>query len=284
VSTSDAAAGVPPHTGLSALDAVVPSLEASDAAAGAPHEDDADPVNEATEAGGSDQISKIEEEVYLVEKLLESRQASMKKKDETHRTQGVKKCVRSHHKEYLVKFVDYATPEWVCQCDIGEEALEDGVEESAAAMPAASNSQTAAAERAQDTSTWKGKHSAQTDGDPPSARTRHAGKRAADLSNAAAGDFQSSGNDHNIECKTLKENQYAGERKNTTAGVFAVVSSCGLFLAVDELHGSESLTQVHLILFALFMIHKITPLDVIAYDDACHMVSWIGSNSTLHLL
>ena len=209
----------------------------------------------------------------------------MKTQGETHRTQGVKKCVRSHHKQYLVKFVEYATPEWVCLCDIGEEALEDGVEESAAALPAASNSKTATAERAQDTSTWKGKHSGQTDGnDPPSVRTRHAGKRAAELGNAAVGDFQSSDNDHNIECKTLKEDQYAGEIKNTTAGVFAVVSSCGLFLAVDELHGSESLTQVHLILFALFMIHQITPPDVIAYDDACHMVSWIGSNSTLHPL
>ena len=48
----------------------------SDAAAGAPQEDDADPVDEATETGGADQISKSEEDVYLVRRGKATRIAS----------------------------------------------------------------------------------------------------------------------------------------------------------------------------------------------------------------
>ena len=46
-----------------------------------------------------------------------------------------------------------------------------------------------------------------------------------------------------VSCECLKEFQYA-EKKQTTAGVLALVSSCGLFLKIDEIFGSQSMSQV----------------------------------------
>ena len=57
-------------------------------------------------------------------------------------------------------------------------------------------------------------------------------------------------------------------------GSVALVSACGLFLAVDELIGSESLKQVHAFLYAVFYIHGVPPPRVLAYDDACHLLRW----------
>jgi hypothetical protein len=219
------------------------------------------------ERGDGEDVSPVEQEVYLVEKLLESRLAMRKNERETSRSRSIKSCMRSRHKEYLVKFVDYDEPEWVCQCDVGSAALEQGVEDSTS-IPTVSQEV-----RAQDTNEWKGRHSGRFDNGPPSGRTRHAGKRAAELSGAASGDFKTSGADADVECQTLKENQYGpGQFKHTTAGILAMVSSCGLFLAADELIGAESLTQVHLFLYALFFIHGVKPPEVLAYDDACHLL------------
>lgn len=56
--------------------------------------------------------------------------------------------------------------------------------------------------------------------------------------------------------------------------MLALISSCGIFLAVTELIGSESLKQVHTFLFAVFFIHGVQPPEVLAYDDACHLLRW----------
>ena len=219
------------------------------------------------EGEGEDGVSPSEDQTYLVEKLLGCRPVLKRNETQTYRSRSVKHCMRSKHKEYLVKFVDYDEQTWVCQCDIGSAALQRGVESEA---PEPSVSQEV---RAQDTNEWKGRHSGRFDNGPPSGRTRHAGKRAAELSGAASGDFKTSGADADVECQTLKENQYGpGQFKHTTAGILAMVSSCGLFLAADELIGAESLTQVHLFLYALFFIHGVKPPEVLAYDDACHLL------------
>ena len=49
-----------------------------------------------------------------------------------------------------------------------------------------------------------------------------------------------------VGCSNLKADQYKDVKKRTTCGIIAAVSECGLFLGVDELWGSESLTQVSL--------------------------------------
>ena len=41
---------------------------------------------------------------------------------------------------------------------------------------------------------------------------------------------------------------------------------------VDELVQCESLKQVHSFLFAVFCIHGVPPPEVLAYDDACHLL------------
>lgn len=213
-------------------------------------------------------VAAAENQVFLVERLLESRVPLAKNADGTYRATSWKRCRTAKHKEYLVKFVHYETPYWVCQCDIGRAALQEGCQPQESTPPGVRD-----AEKQQDTLSWRSKHTAVAEGSgPPSSRTRHAGQRAADLAGAETGDFKKSKEDDAIECKTLKEDQYAGKIKRTTAGILALVSSCGLFLAADEIVGSESLTQVHLFLFSIFFLHKVDPPEVLAYDDGCHLL------------
>ena len=219
------------------------------------------------------ELSPVEQSTYLVEKLIESRPARKKNEDTTYRTKRVKECMTKNHKEYLVKFVDYEEECWVCQCDIGRDALAAGCSE----RRPADSEQLRKEERERDSAQWRAKHievaAACVEG-PPSARTRHAGERAADMQDANQGELRPTLQDDTVECNNLKEDQYAGMIKRTTAGVLALVSSCGLFLAVDELIGSESLKQVLTFLYAVFCIHGITPPKVLAYDDACHLLRW----------
>ena len=209
-----------------------------------------------------------------MECLLAKRAALRRNEAETYRSSRVKVCMSRKHVEYLVKFVDYADPCWVCECDIGESALLKGLkadQEVATSAPAVQ----AAAERRADTLEWRLHHQARpADSLPPSARTRHAGQQAADLQSKESGDFKDGGEwAREVGCNNLKESQY--ELKNErTAGILALVSSCGLFVAVDELIGAESLTQVHLFLFAVFFIAKVPPPKVLAYDDACHLLKF----------
>ena len=56
-----------------------------------------------------------------------------------------------------------------------------------------------------------------------------------------------------------------------SAGILALVASCGLVLMYGEMFGSESLSQVHLFLYTAFFRNQLPPPQVLAYDDACHL-------------
>ena len=150
-------------------------------------------------------------------------------------------CARRSRKEYLVRWAGYCSEDdsWVCECNIGSAALADYKEQKRAA---------------------------------------HAGKKAAAATTAASGDFNISKAERTeltAMCKTIKDAH--GTKHHTTAGILALVSSCGLFLAAKELYGAESLTQVHLFLFEIFFVHglKERPPTVFAYDDACHLKKFL---------
>lgn len=230
--------------------------------------------------------------MFLVEKLVDKRAVLQRNAAQTNRTKRVKECMRNKHSEYQVKFVGYDDLYWTCQCDINKAALEAGVEAAPgsqveAARKAVEQKRAQARERKKDTEEWMQKHSeASASSDtaesgpttsasegPPSSNTRHAGIRAAALQNASTGDFEDSNQGmSDVGCNNLKELQYAGEIRRTTAGVLALVSSCGLFLAVDEIVANESLRCVHAFFYAIMHLHRISPPKVIAYDDACHLL------------
>ena len=76
---------------------------------------------------------------------------------------------------------------------------------------------------------------------------RHAGQRAAALAGKSTGDLnitpeERSELEQKIPC-VIKDQQYKHQRKGTyqksSAGVLALISSCGLFVAVEELYGAE---------------------------------------------
>eukprot|EP00732_Lithocolla_globosa_P005613 Lithocolla_globosa_v1_NODE_5903_length_1167_cov_69.378597.p1 type:complete len:180 gc:universal NODE_5903_length_1167_cov_69.378597:690-151(-) len=75
------------------------------------------------------------------------------------------------------------------------------------------------------------------------------------------------------ECNTLKEKQYKMKFKRT-AGVCASVASNGVVIALCELYGAESKTQVYLfflcVLAAFVAAGKPPPLYLL-YDDGCHL-------------
>jgi hypothetical protein len=250
---------VPPSTAdvtVSHTTPTVASAEDCDGEASVPQADDA----------------PAQADEWLVECLQDSRGVLRRNESSTCRTKRIKECMRMHHKEYLVKFVGYDERSWVCQCDIGQAALAAGLKAEASEE---SEPDIRAAERVQETADWKFKHTAAPSG-PPSARTRHAGERAASMLDGDSGDFRTNGQEEDAEdpCNNLKENQYAGKIRRTTAGVLALISACGLFLAVDELIGSESLKQVHSFLYAIMCMHGVEPPAVLAYDDACHLLRW----------
>ena len=230
--------------------------------------------------------------MYLVEKLVDKRAVLQRNAAQTNRTKRVKECMRLKHYEYQVKFVGYDDLYWTCQCDINKAALEAGVEAAPgsqveAARKASEQKRAEARERKKDTEEWMQKHTeasaisdttasgpttSASEG-PPSSNTRHAGVRAAALQNTSTGDFENSNQGmSDVGCNNLKELQYAGEIRRTTAGVLALVSSCGLFLAVDEIVANESLRCVHAFFYAIMYLHHVAPPKVIAYDDACHLL------------
>lgn len=63
--------------------------------------------------------------------------------------------------------------------------------------------------------------------------------------------------------------------KASTAGILALVSSCGLFLSIKEMTGSESLQQVHLFLYEVFARDGLPVPQVLCYDDACHLLMYL---------
>ncbi|CAF1120798.1 unnamed protein product [Didymodactylos carnosus] len=78
-------------------------------------------------------------------------------------------------------------------------------------------------------------------------------------------------------CRTLKSDN-PNIPSHRSAGIVAAVYNCGYICAVDELYGSESLSQVYNFLVNIVKKFEVLP-TVIAYDDACNLVRFIR-NST----
>jgi len=189
----------------------------------------------ATKARGWEIESK-EENVYLVEALLDKKPATIKELGPQHRA-----CARNGKKMYLVKWVGYE-PEhnsWVCYEDVGKAAIE-----------------AFEAERAE------------------RRKPKHAGQVAAAVAAEVGGLYSRTAldelSDKEIQCETLKEFQYT-EKKTTTAGVLALVASCGLILKVKELYGCEALKYVLDFMYEAYYVNQIPRPLVWAYDDACHL-------------
>eukprot|EP00732_Lithocolla_globosa_P003390 Lithocolla_globosa_v1_NODE_2703_length_1899_cov_64.991866.p1 type:complete len:184 gc:universal NODE_2703_length_1899_cov_64.991866:987-436(-) len=75
------------------------------------------------------------------------------------------------------------------------------------------------------------------------------------------------------KCNTLKENQYSLKFKRT-AGVCASVASNGIILALCELYGAESKTQVYLFFLTLLAGFVAAGKHIpgyLLYDDGCHL-------------
>ena len=193
----------------------------------------------ATKARGWEIESK-EKNVYLVEALLDKKPATVKELGDQHRL-----CARHQKKMYLVKWVGYG-PEhnsWVCHEDVGKAAIEAFEAERA--------------ERRQ---------------------PKHAGQVAAAVAAEGFGLFSRSQldeqSDKEIQCETLKEFQYT-EKKTTTAGVLALVASCGLILKVKEMYGCEALKYVLDFMYEAYYVNHIPRPLVWAYDDACHLKKYL---------
>jgi hypothetical protein len=190
----------------------------------------------------------MDKDVYLVADLLGERPTTVKREGEAHRT-----CARKKEKAYLVDWVGYSAAEqsWVCGCNIGR-AAKDGYKRK--------KEQEAV-----------GRREAQKE------KKQHAGERAASAREKAL----STEGDPNLRaderaelakenpCECLKDAHAA--MKEQSAGVLALVASCGLILCYGEIFGSESLSQVHLFLFDVHFRHMLPVPEVLAYDDACHL-------------
>ncbi|CAF1152305.1 unnamed protein product [Didymodactylos carnosus] len=76
-----------------------------------------------------------------------------------------------------------------------------------------------------------------------------------------------------LTCRTLKsKNQQRFLHR--TSGIIAAVYNCGYICALQELYGAESISQVYMFLVQIVNEFENTP-TVLAYDDACHLVSFI---------
>ena len=197
--------------------------------------------------------SAEEKDVYLIEDILEHKPATIAGTCAPSCSLGPKhrECVRKKKKMYRVKWVGWGEEynQWVCETDVGQAAIDEyeSAREAARARP-----------------------------------KKHAGALAAALRAAAGGgtqDWEVTEQDESdfksvIKCATLKAFQYA-EKRRTTAGILALVSGCGLFLKIDEIYGSESLTQVHHFLFQAYHVDGIVKPKVLCYDDACHLKKFL---------
>ena len=180
-------------------------------------------------------------DVYMVSEVLDAEKQTVVRGGEAHR-----KCAKANLKRFKVSWVGYPPEEdsWVCECNVGKAVVDEWNEKKVAARLA----------------------------------TKHAGQVAAVNAKAASGDFNMSAEERNeitdaTACACLKD-LHANDRI-CTAGILAMVSSCGLILAASEIYGSESLTQVHLFLYQVFFLHGLEPPAVLAYDDACHLSMYL---------
>ena len=202
----------------------------------------------AEEAPSEEAVSAAEvrrnHNVYLVEDVLDAERQTVVRGGEAHRT-----CARANKLRLLVSWVGYPPEEnsWVCECNAGKEVVRSWKEKKAA---------DAAAKKA----------------------ARTAGKAAAENAKSATGDFNLSAEERReiteqTDCNCLKDQHATG--RAATAGILALVASCGLILAASEIYGSESLTQVHLFLYQVFIEAGLPPPAVLAYDDGCHLSMYL---------
>ena len=203
----------------------------------------------------NDNVSANEKDVYLVEGILEHRAATIAGQCAPSCALGAghRACVKAKKRMFLIKWVgwDASHNQWVCEHDVGRSAITEYDEERAAVAAAQRRPQ------------------------------RHAGTLAAACLAASGGgtnDFVITAKDEESfkECceNNLKEFQYA-QKKHRTAGILALVAGCGLFLKIDEIYGSESITQLHHFLFEAYHKNGIKKPKVLVYDDACHLKKFL---------
>jgi hypothetical protein len=75
----------------------------------------------------------------------------------------------------------------------------------------------------------------------------------------------------NTCCNTTKDK---GCKNATSAGLLAVGWSCGIVIHLQELYGSESLSQLYAHLLGLWMIIYYVP-PYFFYDDGCHLARYL---------
>ena len=92
--------------------------------------------------------------------------------------------------------------------------------------------------------------------------------QAANTANCTSSRETTSTVTEHLTCKTEKNTQMAN--KHRTAGLCCAVYNCGIVVAVTELFGSESLTQVYLFLIWMWKTLLLFP-HLLAYDDACQL-------------
>ena len=187
--------------------------------------------------------------VYLVDDVLQVRAATIKNEGEAHRS-----CVKAKKKSFLVSFSGYpaSSNEWVCECNVGRDV-----------------------KRA-----WEDKKAA------AAASRKHAGQRAAEARKLAKPNGGKGGDpnltaeekgelEKEVQCNCLKDVHAAMHEKS--AGIIAIVSSCGLVIMYDEIFTSESLTQLHYLLYRAFFELQLSPPEVFVYDDACHLGMYLNN-------
>ena len=185
-------------------------------------------------------------DVYLVEDVLDAEPQTVVRGGEEHR-----ECMRKRLLRMKIRWVGYPPSEdsWVCQCNVGKAAVAG----------------------------WKAKQAAAKEGRHMQRAEKHAGQLAAEAAAATpSGDLNISAEERatfDPVCNNIKDQHVTG--KTQSAGVLALVASCGLILAAGEIYGSESLTQVHLFLHTLFFSYRLPPPDVLVYDDACHLAMYL---------
>ena len=80
------------------------------------------------------------------------------------------------------------------------------------------------------------------------------------------------------DCKTTKDKNI---KRIKVAGVNILTFPCGQILAVDELYGSESLTQVLIPLFNLMSLPKmLDDVRVFVHDNACRLAAFIKNRTS----
>ena len=79
--------------------------------------------------------------------------------------------------------------------------------------------------------------------------------------------------EYETQCNTSKEKIV---RRKKTAGVNLVLFPCGIILSVDELYGSESLSQVLLPIYALMKNEGLREdVKVLIHDNACKFAAFV---------